>query len=285
MRLTSANREFLGYLEGTQRSQHTIDSYLADLRVFHQYFVLVGKPDFDLSTLTLLDMERYMDYLATLPLKINSRRRTWNTARKLVRFLNQRGRLQATFIDRIQAPERRELIPVALPYGELREFILSHPESTPWDLRTKALLWAFLETGMQVSDAEKLTSSSRVTRTSLLLTSGVERCLEISEALASLLDRCQQENAFHHRALFPSFVRDRMLPAPISSRGIEKVFEWTRSKSGFSTLTPRVLRHTVVLHWHKEGISEGEIQLRLGLRSTYAFRAYRALFSQESASV
>ena len=51
---------------------------------------------------------------------------------------------------------------------------------------------------------------------------------------------------------------------------------------GFPELTPRTIRHSAVLQWHRDGLVISEIQQRLGLKTSYAFRAYGPLFKSDS---
>jgi hypothetical protein len=51
------------------------------------------------------------------------------------------------------------------------------------------------------------------------------------------------------------------------------------AKLGFPEIVPRTIRHSAVMGWFQQGMTEEEIQRRLGLKSAYAFRAYEALRS------
>ena len=87
-------KSFLGYLEGTGKSLHTIKSYRLDLHAFHAFLERQagGKP-VALDRLEPADVDRFHDHLRELGLKNNTRRRQLLTVRRFLSYLVNRKKL------------------------------------------------------------------------------------------------------------------------------------------------------------------------------------------------
>jgi integrase len=77
--------------------------------------------------------------------------------------------------------------------------------------------------------------------------------------------------------IFLGFNKFGSLGSPISSRGVELLVKFYGPLLGFKGLTPRIFRHSIILQWFEESVPQKEIQARLGLKTTYAFRSYEPL--------
>ena len=74
--------------------------------------------------------------------------------------------------------------------------------------------------------------------------------------------------------IFFGFNKFGSLGSPMTARGVEMLVKHYGPALGSPGLTPRTFRHSVILRWFEEGIPQMEIQNRLGLKTTYAFRSY-----------
>ena len=68
----------------------------------------------------------------------------------------------------------------------------------------------------------------------------------------------------------------------LETAGAVRLVRAYAKKLGAPDLIPREFRHSAVLCWFKAGITPEEIQKRLGLKTTYAFRTFAPLFKSNS---
>jgi site-specific recombinase XerD len=276
-----ALKSFVGYLEGTQKSLHTIKNYKLDVLAF-QDFLQKQVRSKALDQIDANDLEHYHNHLRSLGLKTNTRRRKLMTLRKFLSYLAGRKKLPMDLGRGLPTPHKMERIPVTVSASELLQSIEKLPVETELDMRNRVLLWTLLETGCLISEVAKV----RFTDWALDSSKSAEPFLEFHGkgvrriAVTSELYQAIQELKKRRRGdspwVFHGFNKFGALGSPISSRGIEILVKSYASKLGFPDLVPRTFRHSIVLAWLKKGFTETAIQQRLGLKSTYAFRAFRS---------
>jgi site-specific recombinase XerD len=318
--LGAAMRSFLGHLEGAGKSRHTIANYETDLRVFQDFLNRISNRvpslapaaagTLSLQTLTLEDLERYHGYLQAQGLKTNTRRRKILTVRKLLRYLNQRRKLEFDVANRIPAPGKIERVPVTFSQAELLAKIRELPCASPMELRNQVLLMTLAETGCLVSEVARIRfedwkfgpegATVRVGGTKEF------RELPVSTELARQVRKLQANFAGSTDSgkvsrtqgnescpwLFVGFNRAGPLDSPISPRGVELLIRAYSSvlvedPAAGPRIVPKHFRQSAVLAWYRAGIPRGAIRERLGLRTDYAFRVFEPLFrsvSRESGS-
>src|SRR3712207_5102223 len=75
-------RSFIGYLEGTEKSENTIKNYRSDLLSFQQFLQNgLGSDEVSISHVTRMDLEKYQEFLRLQGFKTNTRRRKILTVR------------------------------------------------------------------------------------------------------------------------------------------------------------------------------------------------------------
>jgi site-specific recombinase XerD len=268
-----AMKSFQGHLEGTSKSMHTIDSYRLDLSHFQKF---LGE-QIKLSDLTRKDLERYHDHMKSEGHKTNTRRRRIMTVRKFMAYVTKRSKLEIDVAKKLPAPEKIERVPHYVSTSDLVKKIQSLNTDSLIFARNRALLWVLAETGCQVSEITRLAwREIDFKKNEVEFLGQAKRVVSISAALSSALAKIKNEN---ETFCFLGFNRFGSLGAPITPRGVELLVKSYESKLGLGLLTPRTFRHSVVVHWFIEGVSEKEIQRRLGLRTPYAFRVYAPIFN------
>lgn len=282
----SALKSFLGYLVGTEKAIHTVKNYQSDLMTFQEFLKTLNSPS--INELTREDLLQYGEYLKVQGLGNNSRRRKLLTVRKLMRFLNQRNKLDIDIGAKLPAPYKIERVPHTLEWTGLRDALVALPHDSELMARNRALLWALCETGCQVSevcdlrylDVTLLETGSEEKRAEVAFGGKNARRVSISyplyEALCALRVLAKQDEESY---IFFGFNKFGSLGAPISSRGVELVVRAYKNRLQIDTLVPRTFRHSVVKHWYASGVDRDEIQRRLGLRTSYSFRVYEPIFS------
>lgn len=284
-----AQKSFQGFLEGTGKSQNTIESYLSDLNTFKDFLeTQFGKNGISLKQLTSQDVDRYQEYLKKHSYKTNTRRRKLLTVRRLFRYLKMRNRLSVNITTQLPAPYKVERVPRTLRYDEILEKILSLPKTQYLEKRNRILLWVLLETGCTVSEVAKIRFKDlNAKKSSLKLGVKSKRSVEVSKELSQAISELkkQQDKEYKRTSewLFLGFNKYGPLSyTSISARGVEILMNVYSNRLGLDDLTPRLLRQTSVLHEFKSGKTKEEIKDKLGLKSDYSFRVYQPLLKESS---
>jgi integrase/recombinase XerC len=271
----AALKSFLGYLEGTHKSAHTLKCYRLDLLAFHQYLTRSSDSnDLDLSELSEKHIKDYRVFLEGTALTSNTRRRRLLTVQKFCVYLAKRKKLSIEVAKTFPVPHKRERIPQTFSLEQVFEKVKCLPEETILDRRNKALFWVLIETGCLVSEVCQIRfiDLSQAQGGHLIEFQGKSpRKLNISNDLFEQILRIRE---LSQRAewVFLGFNRFGALGGAISSRGVELLFRLYSTPFEMEGLTARGLRHSVIQSWFDAGMSIDEVRRRLGLKSNYAFR-------------
>lgn len=290
-----AIRSFLGYLEGTSKALHTIKSYRLDLLSFQRFLQseqsLSGHRAIPLESITSDNIERYHSWLKSQGLKNNTRRRKLLTVQKFLNYLVQRKKAPVETAVKYPTPHKVERIPHIVPIDELLTAIQALPDETLLDFRNRVLLWTLAETACLVSEVTRLKYGSWGVRSESQGSHSQAVCwvdfggksprkVPVSEKLyQAILDLKSKAGSSEKEEdwIFLGFNKFGSLGAPITTRGVELLVKHYAHPLGFPELTPRTFRHSAVIHWFRKGLTHQEIQMLLGLKSQYAFRAYDAI--------
>lgn len=278
-----ALKSFMGFLEGTKKSSHTIASYRSDLKTFQEFLESETRASrrASLEDTRVSDLENYFDYLKSLHLKSNTRRRKLLTVRRFMRYLNKRKKLPEPIGEKLPAPYKIERVPYVVNVPSLIQAIRELPDLDPLLRRNRLLLWTLAETGCQVSEICRFTPESWTQGDDgPCVIAGVKdtRSIPISHELYQEFQNVDQ--AQKSDWLFLGHNKSGPLKGHISPRGIELLVKSYRAKLGNEKLVPRTFRHSIAVHWFHSGVERDEIQARLGLKTSYAFRVYEPLFKR-----
>ena len=299
----AALKSFMGYLEGTEKSVHTIKNYRFDLMNFQKFLGVryEGKTP-RLRELDQDDLEGYSEFLKKEGLRTNTRRRRLLTIRRFMGYLSRRNKVPQELDRKLPAPHKIERIPFTIPSEALIGEIRALPAETVLDARNRVLLWVMAETGCLVSEVTRLRFEQWVEKgksVELRILGKAARAVPVSrelfEAVQELRDSRNELKApkgpkADDPWLFHGFNRHGSMGKPMSPRGVEllvrayagRLFEGAPNAEEDEEVTPRTFRHSAVLRWFQEGKSRDEIQKLLGLKSAYAFRVYDVLFAAQA---
>ena len=279
-----AIRSFVGYLEGTEKSLNTVKNYRLDLLAFQDFLKdHHGPKPKALDQIEASDLELYHQHLRKLGLKTNTRRRKLMTLRKFLSYLAGRKKLGQDLGKTLPTPYKLERIPVTVPAGELLKSICSLPEETEFELRNRVMFRTLLETGCLISEAAKIqwadwrAPREREAMASLEFTGKSARRVSVSAELYEWVQELKKRQKGDSSWVFHGFNKFGSMGHAISPRGIEILVKAHAATLGFPDIIPRTFRHSAVLGWFQQGMTEQQIQDRLGLKSDYAFRGYAAL--------
>jgi site-specific recombinase XerD len=280
MTWSKALRSYLGYLEGTGKSAHTIQGYRSDLAAL-EAFLGSNSPDgrIRLERLDRAALSEYLEHLKAQKQRTNTRRRKVLTAHRFLRYLVGRKRLGSEVGARLPAPFKVERVPKVVDPAALAQWVRGLPFSNPAEVRNRGLFWTLLETGCQVSEVGRLrfedfhldAASATVEFASK---DGTTRRVPVDPELVTFI-LSSKSGSVHP---FTGFTRMGPSPEPITGRGIELLTRALSRRSELGALTPRAFRKAAVMRWHGQGVDLAEIRRRLGLKTEYAFRAFAPLF-------
>ena len=277
----SAFQSFIGYLENTKKSLHTINNYRYDLTALHRYLEAQTHPSVQsITQLHMSDINSYSEYLRAKNFKTNTRRRKILTIRKFLRYLSKRNLINISISELIPVPYKLERIPHTIVLKELHAVIKSLPTDNCLQTRNKILLWTLTATGAQINEVARLQYEhfSKNTSKSCFLTIGnkKKRKVPIPNELFQTVQVLRQQFKASKQLpwIFTRFNRFGPLPTPITTRGIELLLKSYAKHLNKSHLTSRTIRHSVIMQWLHDGRSREEIKTLLGLKSMYIFRSY-----------
>jgi site-specific recombinase XerD len=282
----AAIQSFLGYLEGTGKSALTIKNYRLDVEAFFRF--LREERDgkiMALSEIGTSDLKSYSGVLKAKGLKNNTRRRKILTASLFLSYLAKRKKVNAELGHKFPAPHKIERIPFTVPQQLLVEAIQNLETGTLLLTRNRCLLWTLAETGCLVSEVTDLKfeqwTLNEAGQAHVHFFGKFQRSVPVSLQLYKGIQNLRTDS-MDSSWIFSGFNRFGSMGGPISSRGVELLAKQYGPKLGFSNLTPRTFRHSVILKWFQEGLSQNEVQSRLGLKTTYAFRSYDLLLKSKT---
>jgi len=276
-------KSYTGYLRGTEKAEHTIASYQSDLRLFERFVhEKLSRNPVMVDDLNLSDLKKYAEYLRSAGFHDNTRRRRILTVKRLFEYLTRRGNLDLDLARIVPAPHKVEKVPRVVHAGELLARVKELKAESLLQCRNRTVLWALLETGCLVSEAAKIRASDFDSESRVLNIRGKNaRPVPISRDLLKAVQ--ELKNRTGSDILFVGFNRHGpMTQTAMTPRGVELLVRAHEPVLG--DVTPRMIRHSVVVQWAKEGHPREKIRDWLGLKTDYAFRAYAPLLPPETKS-
>lgn len=292
----AAIQSFLGYLEGTGKSALTIKNYRLDVEAFFRFLREErGGKIMPLNQLGTSDLKSYSGFLKAKGLRNNTRRRKILTASLFLAYLAKRKKVDAELGQKFPAPHKIERIPFTVPAQLLVEAIQGLETGSVLLARNRCLLWTLAETGCLVSEVTDLKfeqwTLNEQGSAQVHFFGKFKRSVPVSQDLYQSIQELRANSGTVLRKgiiadesswIFSGFNRFGSLGSPISCRGVELMTKQYGPKLGFSNLTPRTFRHSIILKWFQDGYSQSEVQSRLGLKTTYAFRSYDLLLKSKT---
>lgn len=288
----AALKSFLGYLEGTEKSLSTHASYRLDIEDFFKYLEQSGRPisKEKLNQITVKKIDSYHDALKNEGQKSNTRRRKLMTLRKWFQYLKKRNKINNDIGKILPVPVKNERVPFVVDLKTILDNVQQMSEESDFYIRNKVLFLVLLNTGCLVSECASLKKSQIQSLKNPIHEKHVYSLsiLNKNERTLTFLLSSQENELFEKHmgglseedALFCSYNRHgKLFSTSISPRGVEMLVK-AKGKEWGLKLTPRTIRHSVVVEWFKEGLKREEIQKRLGLSTNYSLQIYEPHFKK-----
>ncbi len=266
-------------------SESTRLAYANDLRVFLRFVRGSQNHPPMLSDLNTLKISAFLDAEKRLGRRRNTLIRRLATLKYFRDFLVAEELVSAGSFS-VKDEEIRQVIldvPVKKSIQCLSEeqvqslLAIMDSSKRPRALRDRAILMLLLETGLSVKELTELDMTDLDLRAGcfhVTLVGKGDLWLALGKANQAVEEyvRVGRPNLLHHPgepALFISQMDGRL-----SRQGIWQILNhWGQMANPPISLSPRIVRHTAVLHMKKAGLSITEIQYRLGHRNPLSTQA------------
>ncbi|RMF86950.1 MAG: tyrosine recombinase XerC [Nitrospinota bacterium] len=270
-------------------SEHTIRSYLSDLRQFQAFLITQNDragelpPRRLLQTITRSTLRNFLGYLYQADNQSSSVSRKLSTLRTFFRFLCREGYCKTNVAEEILTPKQSRKIPAFLSLEEVLALLELPERDSFWGLRDRAILELLYATGMRVSELVALDRDDLDWFALQVRVRGKgkkERLLPLGEATVELLrtyvTRLTAEHRTHPFAGAPLFINRR--GRRLTSRGVRLILrKYVEREGGSKKISPHTLRHSFATHLLEAGADLRVIQEFLGHESLSTTQKYTHL--------
>lgn len=271
--------EFKRYLEIERgASQHTIASYLSDLRQFFDFIgetvLCTGDSDsgIDIKKIDNVIIRTFLGYLHKKRMRSSSMARKLATLRTFFKFLCREGYIEKNYAKVVATPKMEKRIPSFLPVDEIFHLIETPDRRTFLGLRDRAILEIFYATGIRVSELVSLNYDDLNQELRFIKVKGKgnkERIVpfgkKAAEALNEYLERLEETKRVKHWDIDQNGIFLNRNGGRLTVRGIRKIVDKHIKKSAIARhVSPHTLRHTLATHLLDGGADLRVIQELLG---------------------
>lgn len=258
---------FIEYLHNVKKTTvNTELSYQRDLRKMEAYFV--NQNINELSKVTYTNLNSYILYLERNGFAIATISRNIASIKAFFNYLFKEGKISNDVTELLKSPKIEKKVPDVLTVEEV-ELLLKQPiNSTPKEIRDKAMLELLYATGIRVTELISL------------------KCLDINYNMGYII--CHDKNKeriipFGKKAsvaleqymnIARSFLVDdetnqilftNCSGKPMSRQGFWKLIKYYAKKANIkSEITPHTLRHSFAAHLVENGADLKSVQEMLG---------------------
>jgi integrase/recombinase XerC len=281
-------RQYADHLRNERNvSAHTLRNYLSDLTQFQQFLIerelcLAGKNAVDVRAIDIHVVRAYLAAL-TKDRKKSSIGRKLAALKGFFRYLLASHQIEKDPLLLISSPKQEKPLPKFLSVDDVFQLLGHIKNTTPLDVRDRAILEVFYSTGIRVSELVGLDWSDVDFQLGIVRVLGKgskERIVPIGQmALDALRDYiievrkkwnlpCKGEN--------PVFLNNRS--GRITTRSVARLVEKHLKEVGIAAkVSPHGLRHTFATHLLNSGADLRVIQEMLGHASLSTTQRYTHL--------
>jgi integrase/recombinase XerC len=266
----------------TQRnySNHTINGYLSDLKIFLDYISINDKVGiYTLKALDIRDFRNFFSYRAKNNINKTSIAREESSVRNFFKWLDDNNVMQNTAIFQISSPKLPKVLPRSLDVNTIIDVIEKATEncSEPWlGSRDKAIFTLLYGCGLRISEALSLRNCDVASHPDVLRIMGKgskERLVPVLPIVWDAIDKYVSLRPFGNDKNDELFRSVRGLP--MSPRMAQKVIEHLRHYLQLPDyVTPHALRHTFATALLADGADIRSLQELLGHSSLSTTQLY-----------
>lgn len=271
-------KEFLDYLRyERRRSPETITSYSCSIREFEDFFHQLDN-GLDWSTVDEDVVRDWMEHLVDGGMEASSVGTRFAALRSFFRFALARHLVARDPTYRIEPPKKAKRLPTFLKESEMNRLLDDLPWGTSFkDVRDKAIITTFYETGIRVSELTGLNDVDIDSENHQLKVTGKgnkQRVVPYGEELARTLSgymACRDREVIRQTdAVFVTPKGERMNSGEVRTVVKDKLSLVSSQKK----LSPHVLRHTFATAMLNNGASIESVRRLLGHASASTTEVY-----------
>lgn len=270
--------EFLDYLRyERRRSPETITSYSCSIREFEDFFHQLDN-GLDWSTVDEDVVRDWMEHLVDGGMEASSVGTRFAALRSLFKFALARHLVERDPTYRLEPPKKAKRLPTFLKESEMNRLLDDLPWGTSFkDVRDKAIITTFYETGIRLSELTSLNDVDIDSDYHQLKVTGKgnkQRVVPYGEELARTLRdymTCRDREVIRHSdAVFVTSKGKRMTSEEVRTLVKDKLSLVSSQKK----LSPHVLRHTFATAMLNNGASIESVRRLLGHASASTTEVY-----------
>jgi integrase/recombinase XerD len=276
-------RLFLNYLAKEKKcSKNTLDAYHNDLSQLSDYMG-AGRSDQsrgrDIQTLSEEHLRQYMASLKEKSYTLSTVARKIAAARTFLKFMAERGRVNADLAPKLSAPRVNKSIPTALPVADIQRLLAEPIKVTTIDgKRDRAMLELLYATGMLASELMALNvDDCQGSGINITNQKGKSRLIPLDKKVTGIVSeyvdtvRIKLLTRDKEKALFLNQRGERL-----TRQGFWQIVQSYAEAAGLSgKVTPRTIRHSYAVHKLNGGADIQDIQEALGHAHISTTKAYR----------
>ncbi len=258
---------------------NSISSYLRDFKKFKQYLVLNPKISFlKISKLQIIDFLKYL-YNDNSDISVS---RTLSALRGFYKFLIRQQVINNNPWSQVKNPRTSKKILEILDIEEVMGFLDSIPESTPSDLRDRAMFEILYGCGLRVSEITGLRISSIDFDQKLLRFIGKgdkERMVPLGDVALLFLNKyIDSARGKIEKEKKTDYLFLNMRGGRLSRQGLWKILKKYALRAGIEkNLYPHIFRHSFATHLLQRGADLRTVQKLLGHSSISTTEIYTNL--------
>jgi integrase/recombinase XerD len=256
---------YVDYLKNVKKSSdNTIASYRRDLNKFQAYLDSVGCADIKQVNETTLNS--YVLYIEKQGMSTATVSRNIASIKSFFSFLYKEGIIAQDAAEAIKPPKIEKKAPDVLTVREINKLLDQPGDSTPKEIRDRAMLELLYATGIRVTELVTLKIED------VNIKMGYIECHDANKSRIIPID----ETAQRALAKYISEVRDSMCKdsdylfsnckgSMMTRQGFWKIIKYYAQKAGIDKdITPHMIRHSFASHLVNNGADLKAVQEMLG---------------------
>lgn len=257
--------QYVEYLRTTKKSSdNTVASYRRDLLKFANYFHSLGQTD--IQSINETNLNSYILFIEKQGMSMATVSRNIASIKSFYSYLMREGIVQADPSEQLKPPKIEKKTPDVLTINEVNKLLEQPGNTTPKEIRDRAMLELLYATGIRVTELVTL----KVQDVNLKM--GYVECRDANKSRIIPIEDAAQ-NAL---AVYLDGVRDTMCNdsdylfsnckgSPMTRQGFWKIIKHYAAKAGIDKdITPHMIRHSFASHLVNNGADLKAVQEMLG---------------------
>lgn len=257
--------KYVAYLKNVKKSSdNTVASYKRDLLKLNNFFKGTGQSD--INSINETNLNSYVLYIEKQGMSMATVSRNIASIKSFFAFLVKEGVISSDPSENIKPPKIEKKVPDVLTISEVNKLLAQPGDSTPKEIRDRAMLELLYATGIRVTELVTL----KITDVNLKM--GFIECHDSNKSRIIPMEETAQ------RALgaYITDVRGDMCKdsdylfsnckgSPMTRQGFWKIIKYYAAKAGIDKdITPHMIRHSFASHLINNGADLKAVQEMLG---------------------